>query len=225
MLQVRITIPYLISIHAPLRGRHECRRKAHGRRHFNPRPLAGATPEHYATWAGFIFQSTPPCGGDFVEKIQEQAKAISIHAPLRGRLKTNRKLSGERHFNPRPLAGATEGSRFYDPDPPISIHAPLRGRRIDGWYHQWSDYFNPRPLAGATLDDVDPLEIKEISIHAPLRGRHRICPWGELGGEISIHAPLRGRRFLPPENKCCPQFQSTPPCGGDELGGEERQMG
>ena len=32
------------------------------------------------------FQSTPPCGGDFATRLGSADDAISIHAPLRGRL-------------------------------------------------------------------------------------------------------------------------------------------
>ena len=55
-----------------------------------------------------------------------------------------------------------------------------------------------------------------ISIHAPLRGRHRRTECAAWIHPISIHAPLRGRRC--PEESCSKpwQFQSTPPCGGDE---------
>ena len=54
--------------------------------------------------------------------------------------------------------------------------------------------FNPRPLAGATGPDEDGAEAAPISIHAPLRGRHPNIKayWYRV------------------------EFQSTPPCGGDD---------
>ena len=103
-------IEQVISIHAPLRGRrsHKCRYGyiwfhfnprplagatpgcsgcIPGTRHFNPRPLAGATLEEAAiTPSNLLFQSTPPCGGDFMPVAM---------------------VTRSDYFNPRPLAGAT----------------------------------------------------------------------------------------------------------------------
>ena len=105
---------FVISIHAPLRGR----------------PSMDTVPNERA-----LFQSTPPCGGDrpgsrchgwsgyfnprplagATNQVGGDAGAlgISIHAPLRGR----------RFQEPLFVDGLT-----------ISIHAPLRGRRApDLW--------------------------------------------------------------------------------------------
>ena len=143
-----------------------------------------------------VFQSTPPCGGD-THKTENAAggSGISIHAPLRGRLR-RQGSPGPRglYFNPRPLAGATVWR----------LQAVLHLR-----------HFNPRPLAGATTSAACLASLFEISIHAPLRGR-QVLRHAELhpgrfqstppcGGDgqavqvvpdlvISIHAPLRGRR-------------------------------
>ena len=54
--------------------------------------------------------------------------------------------------------------------------------------------FNPRPLAGATP-----------AVHADV-----LCPG------ISIHAPLRGRPPPGWAEALVIEFQSTPPCGGDQ---------
>ena len=142
-----------------------------------------------------------------------------------------------RHFNPRPLAGATPSGLYSTAFQIISIHAPLRGRPLNSFISISELDFNPRPLAGATylcfcpssvsvfqstppcggdiqcLDDVRIID--SISIHAPLRGRHLETDNPRKIADISIHAPLRGRQgqyfnilpFL--------IFQSTPPCGGD----------
>ena len=61
---VILPIPVLISIHAPLRGRHLLERRAK---------------------RDALFQSTPPCGGDFISAGIIASPLISIHAPLRGR--------------------------------------------------------------------------------------------------------------------------------------------
>ena len=100
--------------------------------YFNPRPLAGATVGDVPPFPGFvisihaplrgrpyhltgilgcwIFQSTPPCGGDlFCPGVGFAITGISIHAPLRGR-PPPLSLGARRavYFNPRPLAGATK---------------------------------------------------------------------------------------------------------------------
>ena len=127
-----------ISIHAPLRGRH-----------LKEKDKIEAA----------IFQSTPPCGGDYTEH------GLSAMGP---------------DFNPRPLAGATYavvGQFFVNL---ISIHAPLRGRQPFERDLIGQMYFNPRPLAGATSFHVAVALSVKISIHAPLRGRHR---QGKMKGE------------------------------------------
>ena len=185
-----------ISIHAPIRGR---------------RPRTAAFP------AAWVFQSTPPYGGD---------------------LAGCKFSASPRHFNPRPHTGATFCTNFLGCYIPISIHAPLRGRPLPT--HFWimqrefqstppcgGDHFtgkvgnsggafqstppcggdstslrlkrmqpdfNPRPLAGATYSGPWCGLSRSISIHAPLRGRRRkLVRWAERL-QISIHAPLRGRQ-------------------------------
>ena len=142
-----------ISIHAPLRGRLEkCLSGHFFQAYFNPRPLAGATWCKLDFAAALLFQSTPPCGGDY-----------GFFGPC----------SWIWHFNPRPLAGATSSRQNHGFVKKISIHAPLRGRRVPD--HRLDpgfgisihaplrgrlnvkfggvsdEYFNPRPLAGATI--------------------------------------------------------------------------
>ena len=120
-----------------------------------------------------IFQSTPPCGGDPTGiLVNAETGEISIHAPLRGRLslllfsssfckfQSTPPCGGDvqlparptrvPHFNPRPLAGATDVTCTYrvigvfQSTPPCGGDAAARGAD-----HQRPD-FNPRPLAGAT---------------------------------------------------------------------------
>ena len=100
---------YKISIHAPLRGRPNWNMSlSQSIRNFNPRPLAGATcREASHAFSLPTFQSTPPCGGDWVCERVFMRFHISIHAPLRGRQDQ--------------LAYLVTICR-------ISIHAPLRGR-------------------------------------------------------------------------------------------------
>ena len=185
----------LISIHAPLRGRQQrcpewwplVRISIHA-------PLRGRLTSLDPSRSRLLFQSTPPCGGDIW-------------------VKSGGSNSWKFQSTP-PCGGDLEGSNS-DVDYPISIHAPLRGRpallrpcsvvtlfqstppcggdqgsrRGPGAVPD----FNPRPLAGAT-------------------GGFRLFI---LAVQISIHAPLRGRRRPRKARKPCPEFQSTPPCGGD----------
>ena len=144
---------------------------------------------------GFLrFQSTPPCGGDSTGFALPHTLMISIHAPLRGRLK--------RCF-------------FRDGAVVISIHAPLRGRpfsvvvgvrqpefqstppcggdiQADGRKIVVLD-FNPRPLAGATSVETGLFWMPQHFNPRPLAG----ATMDTTG--------------------CCivSLFQSTPPCGGD----------
>ncbi len=76
---------------------------------FNPRPLAGATGAIALIRPAVLFQSTPPCGGDGNGSGSSADYCISIHAPLRGRLRLSSRKTIFLDFNPRPLAGATAG--------------------------------------------------------------------------------------------------------------------
>ena len=165
-------------------------------RHFNPRPLAGATgsvpapcghspisihaplrgrPICFATVAkDMVFQSTPPCGGD----------AASCAC-----------LAASWDFNPRPLAGATDVAIDVVVFNGISIHAPLRGRHSTLVALMISLPFQSTPPCGGDV------------IFRAFRGNIH----------ISIHAPLRGRPAVSYAVVPFGLFQSTPPCGGDRL--------
>ena len=205
-----------ISIHAPLRGRHSL----------------SAQPKQKQS-----FQSTPPCGGDAYLLRTGGAPAISIHAPLRGRHKIKagvltadisihaplrgRPLMLElenfmEYFNPRPLAGATDGRIWGGRSGNISIHAPLRGRlalRCGDWIAD--DISIHAPLRGRLCVPFVGRHRQRISIHAPLRGRRALRNIGAGIHQISIHAPLRGRHQRCETSHFSGTFQSTPPCGGD----------
>ncbi len=51
---------------------------------FNPRPRAGANQPKWIQ-DEFLFQSTPPRGGELPRSQEWRARAVSIHAPARGR--------------------------------------------------------------------------------------------------------------------------------------------
>ena len=162
-----------ISIHAPLRGRHlKEKDKIEAAIFQSTPPCGGDYTEHGLSAMGPDFNPRPLAGATYAVVGQFFVNLISIHAPLRGRQPFERDLIGQMYFNPRPLAGATH---------PGFSGAPGR------------NHFNPRPLAGATSFHVAVALSVKISIHAPLRGRR---PAG-----IFIMTPF--------------EFQSTPPCGGD----------
>ena len=237
---------WAISIHAPMRGRLVSTRSPQmitkfqstppcggdpptgawksRKPDFNPRPHAGATFSPFFTKKLPInFNPRPHAGATNSLFGNFYFPDISIHAPMRGRLPRSRWFLGDRDFNPRPHAGATgaswsdgpNGSNF-NPRPhagatyivlpgakltEISIHAPMRGRRA------------------LVLCDC---QCQRISIHAPMRGRHTANMLAMIFGRISIHAPMRGRHSL---LKCIDdfaKFQSTPPCGGDVAGKNQR---
>ena len=143
---------------------------------FNPRPLAGATVKHHDYTHYWLFQSTPPCGGDRVQpRSGLNMTIISIHAPLRGRL----------------LFYVVENGRTK-----ISIHAPLRGRRSVPGCPLSARYFNPRPLAGATTACIHRSSGASFQSTPPCGGDFFFLRVPAVF-IISIHAPLRGRLLLP----------------------------
>ena len=120
------------------------------------------------------------------------------------------------YFNPRPHAGATTGmsapllARVFQSTPPCGGDLPwvILSKRFSN--------FNPRPHAGATRTTGKRRMRPAISIHAPMRGRRFDFSQPHLYYKtISIHAPMRGRHVTDPDVPGSGQFQSTPPCGGD----------
>ena len=205
-----------ISIHAPLRGRLDPQSSSlflfcisiHA-------PLRGRLRGSWLMLKRARFQSTPPCGGD----------------PAGCKFSTS-----PRHFNPRPLAGATGPDAAKAPPDRISIHAPLRGRLQHPGRTAAPTHFNPRPLAGATSYRDRNCGYVRISIHAPLRGRpqpfrgdfQRVLfqstppcggdqrSWKPLPTTMHFNPrPLAGATPCSPSRSCISAFQSTPPCGGD----------
>ena len=143
------------------------------------------------------FQSTPPCGGDQLHPLAHCLQTDFNPRPLAGATSlTKSGFSTLRDFNPRPLAGATLTSRAGSPWRSDFNPRPLAGATTGYNNFSWfPPHFNPRPLAGATV-------------------------WLIVGGRrpaISIHAPLRGRQSCSQIGKSDIIFQSTPPCGGDDI--------
>ena len=102
----------IISIHAPIRGRHI---------------------RHPASRLSRLFQSTPPCGGDYLDAPGSTTETPFQSTPPCGgdvHLFDPHPVPGD--FNPRPLAGATVFHLRPADGLYISIHAPLRGRQCGG---------------------------------------------------------------------------------------------
>ena len=120
------------------------------------------------------FQSTLPRGSDRIQRCIPINTKISIHAPSRERpslVKGLQWVNG--YFNPRSLAGATDGEQVSPMLRMISIHAPSRERPVE--YIRYS---------------IQP----DISIHAPSRERRGASATSVDDEGISIHAPSRERR-------------------------------
>ena len=99
-----------ISIHAPLRERHQIPdTEKYLYKNFNPRSLTGATTLYKRDLQLFIFQSTLPYGSD---PAHQQGFVPRYY------------------FNPRSLTGATRERLFHTNAESISIHAPLRERLL-----------------------------------------------------------------------------------------------
>ena len=142
----------------------------------------------------FLFQSTPPYGGDYYGCTPQAVYDIFQSTPPYGGDRTD-PGDGFKHgdFNPRPHTGATIPWTKILPWMPISIHAPIRGRRGSNGNLLQFIHFNPRPHTGATVFIFHPPCPSSYFNPRPHTGAtvQRIMAWGSSG--ISIHAPIRGR--------------------------------
>ena len=146
---------------------------------------------------------------------KEEEDAISIHAPVWGRLQSvadwievaefqstppyggdgngSDATSTGPDFNPRPRMGATAVSVFVDQVGVISIHAPVWGRLV-------------------TV--MESLRALLISIHAPVWGR-RLPQDSAPAGRYFNPRPRMGATKSSRISSGIGGFQSTPPYGGD----------
>ena len=93
----------------------------------------------------------------------------------------------------------------------------MRGRHCGIDEHAAEQNFNPRPLAGATHDGPLLRLVHFISIHAPLRGRPREHAARPAQTTDFNPRPLAGATLSCLKLSIRSRFQSTPPCGGDQL--------
>ena len=94
----------------------------------------GSDDSCFISWYNNIrFQSTLPHGSDQSRWSSTLRVPISIHAPSRERLNSNKtELKNILNFNPRSLTGATNCNQLSTTRFSISIHAPSRERRLCG---------------------------------------------------------------------------------------------
>ena len=102
-------ILHLISIHAPLRGRHNEKFICLIVVLFQSTPPCGGDNRPCCkSTRGKQFQSTPPCGGDLSPCVPGCLEAISIHAPLRGRLRAASLFPAPVSFQSTPPCGGDD---------------------------------------------------------------------------------------------------------------------
>ena len=142
---------FVISIHAPLRGRPGYIQNSKRMMAFQSTPPCGGDGKNVLVYINFgEFQSTPPCGGDVPD------------SQIPGR---------NQYFNPRPLAGATLGPSssnclFLNFNP-----RPLAGATADISHKLMIFVFQSTPPCGGDYGYHRGPCLRGISIHAPLRGR------------------------------------------------------
>ena len=140
---------------------------------------------------------------------------ISIHAPLRGRRDTEGFLESCKYFNPRPLAGATRSltSNFL----PILFQStpPCGGDRWIMRIGKISVNFNPRPLAGATWKIADALDMDLFQSTPPCGGDVYVDDDPSTSVGFQSTPPCGGDLQSSRQKSRYHSFQSTPPCGGD----------
>ena len=193
----------LVSIHAPVGGRtDDSAPKPAAKAVSIHAPVGGRTSDTVGTAKRLRFQSTPPWGGEHHTSHQRDVEfVVSIHAPVGGR--TN--------DDPSPL-------QIHE----VSIHAPVGGRTKYSLVCRCvSGQFQSTPPWGGELRKLFPIQVREaVSIHAPVGGRTDRNDRPDAPFSVSIHAPVGGRTAvtLPPPVYDEPEFQSTPPWGGERLG-------
>ena len=232
-----------VSIHAPRAGRDSpstamratamrfnprapCGARPYGRQPiletacFNPRAPCGARQRRVTVRIHILtFQSTRPVrGATAIERVQNCAADVSIHAPRAGRDRASRALpkpypcfnprapcgarrinrkDGDMHIkfqSTRPVRGATRPSSPFPLAVPFQSTRPVRGAtRGCGSSACPQEFQSTRPVRGATSDSCRVRRRSCVSIHAPRAGRDIVKV--QLADEVrvSIHAPRAGR--------------------------------
>ena len=144
-----------VSIHAPVKGRLTPSISKRLWKSFNPRPREGATYRYAHHFPRHdCFNPRPREGATYRYYLSLGLNLVSIHAPVKGRLKRKNFLLCRICFNPRPREGATKAHGWSNRWTEVSIHAPVKGRPIRHRCESICKSFNPRPREGATYIGV-----------------------------------------------------------------------
>ncbi len=187
----------LVSIHAPVWGRHSPPRLWTPLTSFRSTPpYGGDLPQLGRAGRGAGFDPRPRMGATRCLHGDPPAAPVSIHAPVWGRHLPIACRWWPRCFDPRPRMGATllQWQRVFVVG--VSIHAPVWGRRsaidtgsIMAWFRSTPPYggdarasangsystcFDPRPRMGATGRLPAGGTLADVSIHAPVWGRRGV---------------------------------------------------
>ena len=194
----RISVPYLISIHAPRAGcdlRHVLPSSC--RQNFNPRTPCGVRLERNGMcWDSAQFQSTHPVRGATVRQTQSDKYInISIHAPRAGcDLPILYGLTAVYDFNPRTPCGVR----------PTCLSSTPTARLFQSTH----------PVRGATKEFAGNDFLRKFQSTHPVRGATRKTFNSTIGAIISIHAPRAGCDLCrAPPDPAGMYFNPRTPCG------------
>ena len=141
----------VVSIHAPLRGATDSLGLAFGLGQFQSTPLCEGRRSRISRLRRGCasFNPRPSARGDLAHLLGQDARLVSIHAPLRGATALRAKWDAEWAVSIHaPLRGATPHGLNQRREAKVSIHAPLRGAtRAESAPCRWPAGFNPRPSA------------------------------------------------------------------------------
>ncbi len=150
----QITV-FLVSIHAPAKGRPECGEQDDDRRAVSIHAPAKGRPRVLPDFERLPikFQSTPPRRGDpQLGNAVGRELVVSIHAPAKGRPLRDGDDHDRRLVSIHaPAKGRPSRFVISHNALSVSIHAPAKGRPLSmGGVFGHLDGFNPRPREGAT---------------------------------------------------------------------------
>ena len=184
-------------------------------------PAGGATATEVAeSLRSFLFQSTPPQGGDENQLDHRVLVSGFNPRPAGGRLRFSSHHLQSLQFQSTPPQGGRPPAAYHPPDHHrVSSTPPQGGRRIVLAPFQPLDSFNPRPRRGATSAPRLPAGSKTVSIHAPAGGATFFASFLIVPMIVSIHAPAGGRRGDPRSGCRMEHVSIHAPAGGATLTG------
>ena len=186
-----------------------------------------------------LFQSTPPYGGDCSLKCKRSHSSdfnprpirgrrhsntanfqinISIHAPIRGRLRIFGMQQKDSIFQSTPPHGGDSVKPSSFRRMAIFQSTPPHGgdKETGTVYLVWSKFQSTPPRGGDSCLMALPPPLRRFQ-STPPRGGDSAYADSLCNIPISIHAPSRGRLELQRLHSREAGFQSTPPRGGDSM--------